>query len=249
MLELYLELAESLAGLTDKTNAKQQLAHSLTTFANLRKGEMVVMASDAPYIQRVNECFQTIGESSFFDIVTICYQRGLQALATAREAQAVVDFSKAIKLHQQFEEAYYQRGLAQNLLGLPAVAVTDFSRAIELNSQVAETYYHRARAYDELGVENPEQYYPLAIADFETCLKLNPQHPQARHDLGVAQASWKRYHRYHSEVERKKREAEEKRKAAEAKRQAEQAEKERLERETVDVFYSESREDGNLHGV
>ncbi|WP_161575412.1 SUMF1/EgtB/PvdO family nonheme iron enzyme [Beggiatoa leptomitoformis] len=229
MPELYLELAESLAVLDDKNSAKRQLECALSAFVQLRHGDSVqtvVMANDVAYFQRVNACFQAIGENQYFDIVTICYQRGLQALAIAKEAQAVIDFSQVIEINPQFIDAYFQRGLAQHLLGLYPQAVEDFSQVLELDTQSAEAYYQCGRAYDELGANEPEVYYPLAIEDFEKCLQLNPQHPQAGHDLRVVQASWKRYN---SEVERKQRE--QARLAEEARIRQEAEKQERLERE------------------
>src|SRR5258707_4566752 len=60
------------------------------------------------------------------------FERGQNAHAKGKIAQALALYEGAIKLRPEFPEAEYQRGVALVALGRPAAAEKSFTRAIDL---------------------------------------------------------------------------------------------------------------------
>ena len=75
--------------------------------------------------------------------------------------QAISDFSKAIELNQNGEEAYFNRGITYSLSGNKDKALEDYTKVIEINPNHIDAIYFRANIYVL------KQEYELAISDYE----------------------------------------------------------------------------------
>lgn len=81
---------------------------------------------------------------------------------------AIIDYTEAIKINQNYSSLYYNRGSALlNILDFEN-AIKDFDRAIELESDISEYYDGRATAKRDSGNKKG------AIDDFAKSIKLNP---------------------------------------------------------------------------
>ena len=80
---------------------------------------------------------------------------------------AIADYTQAIKLNPNYEEAYLKRGYNYSLLRNYSNAIADYNRAIKLNPNYEEAYikrgYSRSNFKDVKG----------AIADYTQALKIN----------------------------------------------------------------------------
>jgi tetratricopeptide (TPR) repeat protein len=98
------------------------------------------------------------------------YQQGVAYLENGQFAAAIPEFDQAIKLDDQFAQAYWARGEASLALGQYATAVADFDRVVALHpTTFPSIYVYRAAAYTQLGD------FPAAIADYQTLLTLEPE--------------------------------------------------------------------------
>ena len=64
---------------------------------------------------------------------------------------AAKDFSRAIELKPNFDNAYYKRGLAKTALGFNEEAIKDYTRALEIDPKYSYAYYNRGNAKSALG--------------------------------------------------------------------------------------------------
>lgn len=102
---------------------------------------------------------------------------------------SVAEYSNAIRLDPNFEEAYYHRGLCYAVLDKHDLAFSDFDKAVQIKPDYEEVYFARGRDYstfacyagvNRFGKDDVER----AIADFSKIIQLN--------DLYVAPASYER---------------------------------------------------------
>lgn len=108
-------------------------------------------------------------------------QRGVVAYDEGRYAEAISDFTEALKtegLPPGLEaRLYYRRGLANQFLERAGEAVVDYTTAITLHALsddvTAVIHYNRALAYDDL------KKFDLAIADLDQAVKLKSEFPEA----------------------------------------------------------------------
>jgi tetratricopeptide (TPR) repeat protein len=105
-----------------------------------------------------------------------------------KDAQDILDYSKAIEIDPNNAEAYYRRGLAYAKQGqrdynnkvLWNRAISDFSKAIEINARYAEAYNNRGLAY------TANSDYDKAISDFTKVIEIEPKNAEAYSNRGYA---------------------------------------------------------------
>lgn len=107
------------------------------------------------------------------------YNRGCVYSDQGKFDLAIADYTKAIELKTDLEEAYNNRGNAYAAQGKFDLAIADFNTAIELKPDNAVAYNNRGEAYREQ--DNFEQ----AIADYNKAIKFNPHYAPAYHNLGL----------------------------------------------------------------
>ncbi len=109
-------------------------------------------------------------QTLFPDRAVEAYQQGVVHLDSGEFEAAIPDFDRAIRLDNQFAQAYWGRGDAWMSLGEYETAVADFNRVIEMHPKTFPSIYmYRAAAYTQLG------NYAAAIADYQTLLALDPE--------------------------------------------------------------------------
>ncbi len=193
MTELVLDLAQSLASLQNKVWAITQIENSLKSWLKLRglssppeelilllvEMESVVKAEDLEYVNKLNKCLTAIGETRQINTREICYQRGLNNFQQEKYSAAISDFDQAIKLNQNWGEAYYNRGFIYAQIAKYQEAINDFTEALRINENWVDAYNKRGNAFNQLG------QYEQAIADYEQGLKLQPDCEEVRQNLGI----------------------------------------------------------------
>ena len=78
--------------------------------------------------------------------------------------EAINDFSKAIELNPNWDEAYNGRGESKYALGSIKEAHDDFDKALNINPELSRAYFNRAIARQELGL------YEKAAIDWSKCI-------------------------------------------------------------------------------
>jgi len=95
------------------------------------------------------------------------------------------DYNQAIRLNQNYAEAYYRRGhMYNNYKGDYSQAIADWNNAIRLDPTkyvTAEMYTTRGTAYYHNGDTN------RAIADFKSALQIDPNYSNAQKYLEISQ--------------------------------------------------------------
>jgi lipoprotein NlpI len=92
--------------------------------------------------------------------------------------RAIADFTRAIELNPNAEQAYNNRGNAYDAKGEYEKAIDDYSHAIELDPKSQRAYNNRGTAYTAMGE------FARAIADFNRAIKLDPAYAQAYSNRG-----------------------------------------------------------------
>ncbi|NEP39779.1 MAG: tetratricopeptide repeat protein [Okeania sp. SIO2G4] len=195
MPELTLDLAQSLANLQNKVWAITQIEHSLKYWLKsrglssvpdklillLEAIESVVKAEDLEYVNKLNQCLTAIGETRQLNIMEICYKRAVSNFKQEDYLGAISDFDHAIKLNQNWGEAYYNRGFVYGKIGQYQAAINDFTQALQINENWVDAYNKRGDTFNQLG------QYEQAITDYQQALKLQPDCEDARRNLGIVQ--------------------------------------------------------------
>ena len=101
------------------------------------------------------------------------YQRGKDKASVGNYAQAIKEFTKAIKINPQFADAYYHRGLAYSAMKNFDQAIADYNDSLKVDSQHIEVYFSRAIAL--LDADNIQG----SIIDIQAILTLNANYAPA----------------------------------------------------------------------
>ncbi len=94
-------------------------------------------------------------------------------------AEAILQYSKALKLDPDLEGAYWARGNIYFFAKEYDKAIPDFTEAIRINPSNADIYINRGSSYGEKGE------YDKAISDYTRAIALNPSLSQAYLYRGV----------------------------------------------------------------
>ena len=106
-------------------------------------------------------------------------------------AGAIEDYSHAIELNPQYDDAFYNRGIARRAGGDSDGAIADYSHAIQLNPQHTNAYYGRGTVKQAIDDSDG------AIADYSHAIQLNPQYTDAVLHPWNRPANQRRHRRRH----------------------------------------------------
>lgn len=100
---------------------------------------------------------------------------------------AVEDYTQAIKLDSNYEEAYLKRGFNYSLIRNYQNAIADYSQAIKINPNYEEAYIKRGYARSNL------RDVKGAIEDYSQALKINSRNSETYLIRGIAWSRLKLY--------------------------------------------------------
>ncbi|KAK9817859.1 hypothetical protein WJX72_003273 [[Myrmecia] bisecta] len=109
------------------------------------------------------------------------------ARALRRELEAAIeDFSVAIELNPNFDDAYKRRGQARAALEQDKLALADLRRAVELS----RTHQQKAEGHQEIGMLFQRQRdFRKATAEFQKVVEMDPTNAAAWNLLGLCRTS------------------------------------------------------------
>lgn len=105
-------------------------------------------------------------------------RRGGHFFHTGKYAEAVADFTAAVKMKDHTWHDYYMRGRALAALEESQSALRDFNRAIDESSKPSMVHYERGKLYVHFGK------LKRAEKDFTTAITYDRKHAGARFELG-----------------------------------------------------------------
>jgi tetratricopeptide (TPR) repeat protein len=114
------------------------------------------------------------------ELALIYRRRGSAYLETGKHAEAMADFSEAIRFKPGYALAYYERGQVALALRKHEMAIEDYGTAILHNPRYAPSYI--ARGYVRLIVDDVDG----AIADYSRLIQLEPKNAVALNNRGLA---------------------------------------------------------------
>ena len=131
---------------------------------------------------RLRACSEVISSPAYgSDHKAVAYRNRGNARADAgAAAEAVADFSEAIKLRPNDASSYAGRGRAKLTLGDVSGAIADYTEALRLTPNSASYFVGRGHARFVQGD------LPAAIADFTEAIRLNPKSASAFNRRGLA---------------------------------------------------------------
>jgi formylglycine-generating enzyme required for sulfatase activity len=187
--DLRLQLAEHLLVLPDKQWGISQIFASIDSWLNLRGIATNIepisqlrtshlshilanhlTIADQDYINKVNQCFVQAGEKQEFNILSSCWQRGIEYLKRGEYACAIDDLTQVLQLDTD-HIANYHRGIAHSCVHQYEEAIADFDRVLKLNTDDAQVYYERGSVYYQLGE------YQKSLDDYHQAWLLDPHIP------------------------------------------------------------------------
>ena len=109
-----------------------------------------------------------------------CYlQRGNMRFLQKKFKDACMDYSEAIKINPQLDEAWSNKGITLDELGRHQDAIKAYNRAIEINPQDAYAWSNKGKALVELGRHED------AIKALDKAIEINPQLAEAWSNKGI----------------------------------------------------------------
>jgi tetratricopeptide (TPR) repeat protein len=106
------------------------------------------------------------------------YHGGVACRESGRYREAILDFSRAIKLESNYWSAYLERGRSYQKRGDYRQAIDNYNVVVKENPKDAVAYYERSTSY--MGLE----FYPLAIMDCDKAIEIDPTYARAYLDRG-----------------------------------------------------------------
>jgi tetratricopeptide (TPR) repeat protein len=107
--------------------------------------------------------------------------KGYTAVENGKYKEAIVNYTKAIRLDSSFSEAFRYRATAYCYLKSYNEALADFDCAIKLDPEDAASYNGRGAIYEELGI------FKVAIKDYAKAVEILPHNRRYKENLENAQ--------------------------------------------------------------
>ena len=142
--------------------------------ANLAR-QCAQAAKDQNWDRAVEECRKAADlDHKFAPNLAIAYeQRGFALQKEQRFAQAIADFTEALKISPRDARIYEQRAAVEMKSNAYDQALADYSEAIKLKPDEIRYYLYRGYIYEI------KQDVTNSMADTEKALKIQPKNPEA----------------------------------------------------------------------
>lgn len=118
----------------------------------------------------------------------VYYELGKLHFDEKQYKEALKNANKALALNQKLADYYYLRGVANVELGNLAEAIKDFNDVIAKDNEIENAYFYRGYCYLTKGANankrNRRDKLNKALADFNTCVKLDPKDDVAFYNRG-----------------------------------------------------------------
>ena len=105
--------------------------------------------------------------------------KGIQYDDQGNYAQAIVEFTNAIKINPDYADSYNKRGLVYYNQAQYEQSIKDYGIAIQLNPKYTDAYNNRGIIYFDM------EKYDLAISDYSKAIELDPKYAKAYHNRGL----------------------------------------------------------------
>ena len=149
------------------------------------------MEENTSFLQE--EADALISQGKFDDVITLLNDEELEVLNNAElyllkgnawynksvYNNAIVNYTKAIKINPRYELAFYNRGQVWIAIKKYAEAIKDFDKVIEFNPNYTNIYVSRASAWKIMEV------YDKAIIDYTKAIEVDPNDPNAYYYRGL----------------------------------------------------------------
>jgi len=110
---------------------------------------------------------------------------------------AIQEYTKALELNSELQEAYQYRGMSSHELQRFDVAVKDFTKLITMNDKNDKYYELRSTSYLGLAMDpfggRSENYNELSISDATKAFELNPNNDVAHYNIGRVYLEMQKY--------------------------------------------------------
>jgi tetratricopeptide (TPR) repeat protein len=110
--------------------------------------------------------------------------------------EAIACSTEALRLRNDYVEAYNNRGIAHDRKGDQDLAIRDYAKAIELKPDYADAYYNRGNAHSAKG------NHVQAEQDFTRAIELKSDFVQAYNNRALSNFRLKRYDQAWADVRR-----------------------------------------------
>jgi len=115
------------------------------------------------------------------------YNKGVMFFNRNDYDTAILEFTDAINLDQNFAEAYAYRAWAKNRTSNPDQGIIDADKAIKINPQLALAYFCKGTAYYN------KKDYDKAITELTQSIRINPDYKEAYNNRALAYYYKKNY--------------------------------------------------------
>ena len=99
------------------------------------------------------------------------YEKGEDYYEAENWVMAIGEYTTAIQMNPDYEDAYFSRGDSYYELGQDQNAINDLTKVIQLNPNHKSAYYNRGSSYRHL------EQHQLAINDYTKDIQFDPDYP------------------------------------------------------------------------
>ena len=108
------------------------------------------------------------------------FERGLAAYKNKQYAEAITNYTQALKFNANASEIWFNRGQSYYFSGNLELAIADYSQTLKLKATYLDAWFQRGLAYNKKG------NHDAAIADYSQGLQLAPNDAQLWYNRGIA---------------------------------------------------------------
>jgi tetratricopeptide (TPR) repeat protein len=107
------------------------------------------------------------------------YHKGIENFKKSNYAEALTDFTEAIKIFPQYEMALLNRAYTHEKLGNSFQAIEDYNQVVKINNKNKEAFYSRGHLNSRIGLDDE------AIKDYTKVIELDVKSYNAHYERGL----------------------------------------------------------------